>query len=89
MEKIPPAIVDGVVLADLENEIRELVDGCSSMGERTPAPHVARLGLLLAELTRVLSQIEPAASQEYFRMVESTARAALSAVAMRQRHECG
>jgi hypothetical protein len=83
-----PPVVDGVVLADVEHEIRELVDGCSSMGDQTPAAHIARLGLALAALTRVLPQIAPPASQDYFRLLESAARAALTAVVMRQHHDC-
>jgi hypothetical protein len=78
---------DVATLRDIACEIQELVAVCSAHGDRIVAPDVARLGLALADLTRALPTIQPAEHQ-YFEMVESLARAALTSLTLKEKHEC-
>jgi hypothetical protein len=80
--------IDGVRLGELDDDIHEIVRTYSEMGDRIAPAHVARLALALADLTRVLPQIMPAATHEYFVMVESLARGTLSALLLKEKHEC-
>jgi hypothetical protein len=79
---------DEAKLRELDTEIRALARTCSAAGEHVSAADVARLGLFLADLTLVLPNVEPAATHDYFVMVEGIARGALSAVSLRQEHDC-
>ena len=51
------------------------------MGAAVGAWRVARLGLALGEITRVLPDIRPPATQAYFAQVAALARAALAEIA--------
>jgi hypothetical protein len=86
----PPDVgsVGGVRLGELDDEISALVGMYLGGPESMAAPRVARLGLALADLTRVLPTIEPEAARRYFQMVESVGRAALVAIRMREPHDC-
>ena len=61
---------------------------CAAESEGVAPAVVARLGLALAELTRALPGMTASDTREYFAMVESLARGALSALMMKERHEC-
>ena len=78
---------DETTLRELAHEIQELVADCSAHGDRISPPDVARLGLGLADLTRALLTIEPA-ERHYFEMVASLARAALTSIVLKEKHEC-
>ena len=80
--------VDGIQLGELDGEISALVSAYLAAPEAVPAFRVARLGLAVADLTRVLPKIEPEGTRRYFQMVESVARAALVAIRMREPHQC-
>jgi hypothetical protein len=80
--------VDGVRLGELDDEISAMVASYVGGAEGIAAPHAARLGLALADLTRVLPKIEHEATRRYFEMVESVARATLVAIRMRESHDC-
>jgi len=86
----PPDVggVDEVRLGELDDEISALVSAYLGAPESMAAPRVARLGLALADLTRVLPKIEPEATRRYFEMVQSVARGALVAMRMRDPHDC-
>ena len=81
-------VVDGVRLGELDDEIQEIVRACSAQGPGVAPAAVARLGLALADLNRVLPKITPGAAHDYFVMVESLARGTLSALALKEKHEC-
>ena len=80
--------VDSVRLGELDDEIQDVVGIHLGANPAVAPSQVARLGLALADLTRVLPKIEPGATHEYFVMVESLARAALTAVMLKEKHEC-
>ena len=86
----PPDVgdVDDVRLGELDDEISLLVSNYVGAGQLSDPARVARLGLALADLTRVLPRIEPKATKQYFAMVESLARATLVAIQMKAPHEC-
>ena len=76
------------MLAELDEEIQRLVSECVRLGPGIASADIARLGLLLADLTRVLPGMSAPAPREYFVMVESMARGALSALVLKGKHEC-
>jgi len=78
---------DEATLREMARQIQELVAACSAQGDRISPPDVARLGLGLADLTRALPTIEPA-ERPYFEMVASLARAALTSILLKEKHEC-
>lgn len=78
---------DETTLRELAHGIQELVAACSAQDDRISPPEVARLGLGLADLTRALPTIETA-ERHYFEMVASLARAALTSLMLKEKHEC-
>ena len=79
---------DESTLRELDDEIRALVGVYSEVGERMTPTQVARLGLALADLTRMIPSLSSPATRDYFVMVESLARGTLSALLMKEKHEC-
>jgi hypothetical protein len=75
------ARVHGVVLGAIDDEIQDVAGSYAGLGAVIDAERVARLGLALADLTRVLPEIEPAETRAYFERLEALARSALSAIA--------
>jgi hypothetical protein len=73
--------VGGTVLAELDDEVQDVTGSYSGMGAAVGAWRVARLGLALGEITRVLPDIRPPATQAYFAQVAALARAALAEIA--------
>jgi hypothetical protein len=80
--------IDEAKLGELDREIQEIVRTYSAVGERITTAQVARLGLALADLTKVLPALTPPATHDYFVMVESLARGTLAALLLKQNHEC-
>jgi len=78
---------DEGTLREMARQIQELVAACSAHGDRISPPEVARLGLALSDLTRALPTIQTA-ERPYFEMVESLARAALTSILLKEKHEC-
>jgi hypothetical protein len=78
--------VAGMLLGELDDEVQDIVSSYMGMGmgEEVDALRVARLGLALAEITRVLPEIQPTATREYFQRLADLARAALAAIADRE-----
>ena len=84
--------VGGVALADVDDDVQELASrhtsrraaGFAEADDGLVARDLARLGLALADLTRVLSQVQSAATRAYFERVAALARAMLAEVAHEQ-----
>ncbi|MFL5605136.1 MAG: hypothetical protein ACJ8AD_01700, partial [Gemmatimonadaceae bacterium] len=74
-------VVDGVSLGQIDDEIQDVVGSYVGMRGDTSAWQAARLGLALAELTRVLPTIRPVATQAYFQRLAELARQALASIA--------
>ncbi|MBD0272727.1 MAG: hypothetical protein ICV73_12455 [Acetobacteraceae bacterium] len=76
--------VGGVALAELEDEIQDAAGGRAGLDAEVAARRAARLGLALAEVTRLLPDIQPAATRAYFARLADLARAALAEIAARE-----
>jgi hypothetical protein len=81
-------VSDETRLNELDDEIQEIVRVYSAGSEQMTSGQVARLGLALADLTRLLPTLSSPSTRDYFVMVESLARGTLSALLMKEKHEC-
>jgi hypothetical protein len=75
------ARVDGLLIGDLDDEVQGIASSFAAMGSEVGADRVARLGLALADITRVLPSLEPDATRAYFDLAARVARATLGEIA--------
>jgi hypothetical protein len=83
----PPNIgarVDGVLIGDLDDEIQDVASSYAALGSELDAWRVARLGLALAEVTRLLPSLEPEVTRAYFDLLARLARSTLVELAKRE-----
>jgi hypothetical protein len=73
--------VAGARLGELDDDVRAAVGSYRAMGAEVGAWHVAQLGLALADVERLLPEVTPATTREYFARLADLARAALEAIA--------
>ena len=79
-ETIGDCVAD-VVLGEADDDVAAAASAYAGMGEELSTWHIARLGLTLADLERVIPEITSAATREYFMLVASLARTILGALA--------
>jgi hypothetical protein len=72
--------VSGLSLGELDDDVAAAASSYASMGEEVPGWHVARLGLALADLQRVLPADTPVSTREYVTLVAALATATLQAI---------
>ena len=77
------ARVEGVLIGELDDEVQDVTGSYAGLRDEVGAWRVARLGLALAEIERILPAIEPAATRVYFEHLALLARAALIEIADR------
>jgi hypothetical protein len=73
--------VANVVLGEADDDVAAAASAYAGMGEELSSYHIARLGLTLADLERVMPEITSETTREYFTLVTSLARAILEALA--------
>ena len=73
--------VSDASLGELDDDVAAAASSYADMGEDVPGWHVARLGLALADVQRVLPDIIPVSTQEYFTLVTALATVTLQAIA--------
>ena len=73
--------VGGVRLGDLDDEIQDVAGSYAGLRQEVGAWRVARLGLALDQLGRILPSIEPPRTKAYFERLALLARAALGEIA--------
>ena len=66
---------------ELDDDVAAAASSYAGMGEDAPSWDVARVGLALAALQRVLPAITPVSTREYFTLVAALATATLQAIA--------
>ena len=77
------ARVEGALLGELDDEVLDVTGSYRGLRDDVGAWRVARLGLALAEIERILPAIEPAPTRVYFEHLALLARAALVEIADR------
>jgi hypothetical protein len=75
------ARVDGVLIGDLDEQVQDIAASFAAMGSAVSSARVARLGLALADIMRVLPSLEPEATRAYFDLAAQVARATLVEIA--------
>ena len=78
------ARVDGILIGDLDDEIQDIAGSYAGLRAEVGTWRVARLGLALAEVTRILPRLEPEPTRRYFERLATLARAALVEIANRE-----
>lgn len=78
------AVVDGVRIGDLDDEIQDVAGSYAGLRADLDAKRVARLGLALQTVTRLLPLLEPPATQRYFARLAALARSILAEIADRE-----
>ena len=73
--------VNGVRIGALDDEVQDIAGSYAGLREDVGSWRVARLGLALDQLGRILPAIEPAATRAYFERLAVLARAALAELA--------
>lgn len=73
--------VAGTLLAELDDVVQDAVGSYLGLGPALGNDRVARLGLALAELTRLLPVVTPPETQGYFKRLTHLARVTLEQVA--------
>lgn len=75
------AVVDGVHIGDLDDEIQDVAGSFAGLGSELGAPLVACLGLALETVTHLLPRLEPVETRAYFERLALLAHTALAEIA--------
>jgi len=75
------ATAGGVAIGELDNEIQDVASSYAGLRRDVGAWRVARLGLALASVERILPLVEPPATKAYFVRLAELARATLAEIA--------